>query len=138
MIHLSARTVIPDEELKESFFQSSGPGGQNVNKVATAVRLAFDIARSSALSEIQKLRLKANLASRLTSDGVIAVTASSQRTQLDNRREAAERLTALLQGALTVPRKRRPTKPTKGSVERRLNAKKKHAEVKKTRRTSWD
>ena len=131
---LSKSRIIPDTELTEDFFCSSGPGGQNVNKVSTAVRLNFDLAASRVFSVEEKLLLGKRLAPYITEHGVMQVTSQEYRTQLANRREAARKLADLLCNALIVPAKRRPTRPTRGSVERRIASKKKHAAHKAARR----
>ncbi len=131
---VSKGRVIPDTELTEDFFCSSGPGGQNVNKVSTAVRLNFNLAASSVFSAEEKLLLGKRLASYLTERGVLQVTSQEYRTQLANRREAVHKMVDLLCKALTMPAKRHPTRPTRGSVERRIASKKKHAAHKAARR----
>ena len=119
-IYVSRQVEIPDSDLAVTFMRSSGPGGQNVNKVASAVQLRFDLAGSSALAPRVKARLRALAGQRLTSDGAILIQARSHRSQSDNRREAEERLAALVRLALVEPKVRRATKPTRASQERRL------------------
>jgi len=133
VIRVSEKIIIPDEELKEEFFQSSGPGGQNVNKVATAVRLRFNVLQTASLPEGVRLRLLSKIGPRLTNDGELFIEAQRYRTQKQNREDAAERLANLIQGVLTPPKKRRPTRPTKASVKRRIDSKKKHGTIKKGR-----
>ncbi len=133
MLRISEKIAIPDEELKEEFFQSSGPGGQNVNKVATAVRLRFNVRHTAALPEDVRLRLLSKVGPRLTNEGELAIEAQRYRTQKQNREDAAERLVNLIRGVLTPPKKRRPTRPTKASVKRRIDSKKKHGVIKKHR-----
>ena len=112
---------IDDSELDEDFIRSSGPGGQNVNKLSTAVQLRFDVRRSPSLPNDVALRLMRLAGSRLTKDGVIVITAQSHRTQERNRQDARDRLIELIRQAAVVPVKRRPTKPTKASREKRLD-----------------
>jgi ribosome-associated protein len=126
--------VVPEDELSESFIRSSGPGGQNVNKVATAVQLRFDAAGSPSLPERVRLRAVALAGQRATKDGVIVIEANRYRTQEQNRADARERLTELLAKAAEPPPKpRRKTKPSKGAVERRLKAKSGRSGIKKMR-----
>jgi ribosome-associated protein len=124
---------IPDSELEERFVRSSGPGGQNVNKVATAVELRFDAAHSSVLADEVRARLRKIAGSRMTEDGILVVDARRYRTQSQNREDARERLAALVREALIPPRRRRKTKPSRASVEKRITAKKLRAETKRAR-----
>ena len=119
-LQVAAGIEIPDSELSLSFVRSSGPGGQNVNKVATAVQLRFDLERSAVLTDGVKARLKALSGRRLTADGSILIIARNHRTQERNRREAHERLTDLIRRALTVPKPRKATKPTRAAREREM------------------
>ena len=137
-LEVSPAIAIPDGELSLSFVRSSGPGGQNVNKVATAVQLRFDLARSAALPEPVKIRLRALAGRRLTADGALLIVARNHRTQEQNRREALERLTELIERALVAPKLRRPTKPTRASRERRLEHKTRRQQAKRMRgRVRW-
>ena len=137
-LEVSPAIAIPDSELSLSFVRSSGPGGQNVNKVATAAQLRFDLARSTALAEPVKIRLRALAGRRLTGDGAILIIARNHRTQEQNRREALQRLTELIGRALVAPKMRRPTKPTRASRERRLEHKTRRQRAKQMRgRVRW-
>ncbi len=130
---IAGRYFIPESELVWEFVASSGPGGQNVNKVATAVRLRLQVAGSVWFPPEIRERLIQRLGGKLNAAGEIAVTAQEFRTQLQNRREAAEKLARLLEAMLVVPKVRRPTRPTAGSVKRRLKAKKHQSVLKKSR-----
>ena len=124
---------IDDSELEESFVRSSGPGGQNVNKVSSAVQLRFDVRRSPSLPGDVRRRLERLAGSRLTRDGVLVLHAQGQRSQKRNREEALERLHELVARAAHVPKARRPTRPTRGSKARRLEGKVRRGEVKRLR-----
>jgi ribosome-associated protein len=139
MLAITPSLTIADDELIERFVRASGPGGQNVNKVATAVELRFDVAHSPSLPDEVRTRLLARRDRRLTDDGVLVISAQRFRTQERNRDDARERLAAIVQAALHVPKKRIATKPTKGSKERRLTGKRERSDVKKARATrGWD
>jgi ribosome-associated protein len=125
--------TIPEDELVESFIRASGPGGQNVNKVSSAVQLRFDVRHSPSLPDDVAVRLMRLAGSRLTRDGVLVIEASRFRTQERNRADARERLAALVAAAEVRPVRRRPTKPTKGSGERRLAGKAVRSRVKSGR-----
>jgi ribosome-associated protein len=122
-LEVSASVVIPDRDLSFAFVRASGPGGQNVNKVSSAVQLRFDMAGSTALSDAVKNRLRVLAGRRLTDEGAILIIARNQRSQDHNRREALERLADLIRRALVAPKTRKATKPTKASRERRLEGK---------------
>jgi ribosome-associated protein len=134
MIRITDSIAIDEGELTEDFVRSSGPGGQNVNKLSTAVQLRFDARRSPSLPNDVALRLMRLAGSRLTKDGVIIITAQSHRTQERNRQDARDRLIALIREAAVVPVKRRPTKPTKASREKRIESKKHRGSIKGLRR----
>jgi ribosome-associated protein len=124
---------IGDEELHESFVLASGPGGQNVNKVSSAVQLRFDVARSPSLDEAVRARLIALAGQRLTKDGILVLSARTHRSQERNRAEALERLVELIRRAAVPPKPRRATKPSKAAKRRRLDSKKIHSNLKRTR-----
>jgi len=125
--------VIPDEELEESFLRASGPGGQNVNKVSTAVELRFDVRHSPSLTPPVRARLVRIAGRRLTKDGVLVIRADRFRTQEQNRADARSRLQELIEEASKEQKPRIKTRPTKASKERRLEGKTRRAEVKKGR-----
>ena len=132
-IRITAHIAIDESELEETFVLSSGPGGQNVNKVSSAVQLRFNAARTPALPEPVRFRLMQLAGSRLTKDGVLVLTCRQYRDQSRNRVEARERLFALIREAAIEPKKRRVTKPSRRAKEKRLQHKKKHAELKRAR-----
>jgi ribosome-associated protein len=138
-LRVNAQLAIPDDEVSVSFVRASGPGGQNVNKVATAVQLRFDLAGSLALSPEVKTRLRALAGRRVTADGALLIVARNHRSQGENRREAGERLTELIRRSLAPPKARRPTAPTRAARERRLEGKTRVQRVKRLRgRPRWD
>ncbi|EME56902.1 peptide chain release factor class I [Amycolatopsis decaplanina DSM 44594] len=134
---VGTRFVIPGAELSERFSRSSGPGGQGVNTTDSRVELSFDVAGSASVPEHLRARMLDRLSSRLV-DGVVTITASEHRSQLMNREAARARLVTLLLDASAPPAaERRPTKPSRGSKERRLASKKRRGEVKKSRRGGY-
>jgi ribosome-associated protein len=132
MIRITDTIDLDEAELDERFVRASGPGGQNVNKVSTAVELRFDVAASSLPSDL-KHRLVALAGKRLTADGVLVIDSREHRTQAMNREAARARLVALLQAAAVRPKRRRPTKPRAGAREQRLTTKKQRGEIKRLR-----
>lgn len=133
MIRINDDIALDDSEIEESFIRSSGPGGQNVNKVSSAVQLRFDARRSRALRDDVAVRLMRLAGSKLTQNGVIVITAQRFRDQVRNRADALERLVALIQEAIIPPTPRRATKPTMASKKRRLEGKAKRSGVKAMR-----
>jgi len=131
--------AIPDGDISLSFVRGSGPGGQNVNKVASTVQLRFDLAGTLALTDAVKARLRGLAGRRLTDDGAILIIARNHRTQEQNRREAGERLVDLIRTALVPPKPRKATKPTRASKERRLDTKVRQQRTKGLRgKVRWD
>jgi ribosome-associated protein len=138
-IEVTPHLTIPDGDFSLSFVRGSGPGGQNVNKVASAVQLRFDLAGTAVLSDAVKARLRALAGRRLTDDGSILIIARNHRTQEQNRREAGERLTDLIRRALIPPKQRKATRPTRASKERRLDSKNRTQRTKGLRgKVNWD
>jgi ribosome-associated protein len=133
MIRITDRISIAERELEEHFVRASGPGGQNVNKLSTAVQLRFDVRHSPSLTADVRMRLERMAGRRLTRDGVLVIMAQQHRTQERNRQDALDRLIALIRQASVAPRPRRPTKPTRGSKERRLASKKNRSSIKSLR-----
>ncbi len=132
-IRITAHIAIDERELEETFVLASGPGGQNVNKVSSAVQLRFNAAQSPSLPEPVRLRLMTLAGGKLTKNGVVVLTARQFRDQVRNRAAARERLFEMIREAAIEPRKRRATKPSRTSKEKRLQRKKKHAELKRAR-----
>ncbi len=133
MIHITRTIVLDESEIEEHFIRASGPGGQNVNKVATAVQLRFDVAHSPALTDDIRVRLKKLAGRRMTAEGVIIIDAQRFRSQLQNRQDALERLVALIQKATEKPIPRKKTKPTLASKKRRLEGKRRRGDAKRSR-----
>jgi ribosome-associated protein len=132
-LQVTPALTIEDSELQERFVRASGPGGQNVNKVATAVELRFDAARSPSIAAAVFARLRTLAGSRMTDEGVIVIDARSFRTQAQNRDDARVRLADLIRKALVVPKRRRKSRPTAGSKERRLETKRRRSRTKDLR-----
>jgi len=133
MIRVNDSLEIPEEELSFSASRGGGPGGQHVNKVASRVTLRFDVARSQSLSDEQRARLLEKLSSRLTREGVLLLSSHESRSQAANREDVVRRFAQLLREGLLRPKKRRPTRPTRGSRERRIESKKRRSGVKRGR-----
>jgi ribosome-associated protein len=134
MIRVTSHIEIDEREIEEQFVRASGPGGQNVNKLSTAVQLRFDVRHSPSLPPDVRARLERLAGARLTRDGVLVIIAQRHRTQARNRDDALERLLELIRQAAVAPVKRRPTRPTKASRERRIESKKRRAGIKRERR----
>lgn len=133
MIEISKNISIDEDEIEVKFIRSPGPGGQHVNKVESAVQIRFDARECSAIEEGIFKRLKKLSGQRMTADGVIIITASSTRSQVRNKEEAIKRLVELVKKALTIPKKRKKTRPTLASKARRLEGKKRKGNLKKLR-----
>jgi ribosome-associated protein len=138
MLIITPDLVIPENELEEKFVRSAGPGGQNVNKVATAVQLRFDVQHSPSLPETVRTRLLRLTTKRVTAEGILVIEAHRFRTQEENRQDARQRLVALIRKAAAAPKPRRPTKPTAASQARRLDNKRRQSQLKNLRRTGAD
>ncbi|HIJ63128.1 MAG TPA: aminoacyl-tRNA hydrolase [Rhodospirillaceae bacterium] len=133
MIQVTSRIALDENELEFSFVRASGPGGQNVNKVSSAVQMRFDVRRSPSLPEAVRERLEKLAGRRLTQDGVLVISAQRFRSQEQNRQDAVDRLLTLIREAAVAPIYRRPTRPTLGSKRRRLEAKDRRSTVKELR-----
>jgi ribosome-associated protein len=138
LIPITSRLAIDERELEESFIQASGPGGQNVNKVATAVQLKFDARNSPSLPPDVRARLWKLAGKRISQDGVLLIVAREHRTQERNRAAARQKLIELLKAATVQPRIRKATKPSKASKQRRLESKTRRSSVKKLRQSRSD
>lgn len=133
MIRVTDQIHLDEHELEEHFIRASGPGGQNVNKLSTAVQLRFDVRRSPSLPEGVRARLMQLAGRRVSGEGVLVITAQTFRTQTLNRRDARERLIDLIRRAALVPKSRRPTKPSRRQKKKRLESKKLHGRTKSLR-----
>jgi ribosome-associated protein len=138
MIPITNTLAIDENEIQEEFIRASGPGGQNVNKVATAVQLRFDVAHSPSLPEEVRQRLIRLAGKRLTAEGMLVIEARRFRTQEQNRQDALDRLVALIRRAAEKPKPRRPTRPTAASRQHRLAGKRRRSETKRLRRSAPD
>jgi ribosome-associated protein len=138
MIRITDEIAIDEREIEESFIRASGPGGQNVNKLSTAVQLRFDARRSPSLPNDVSIRLQRLAGSRLTKDGVLVITAQRHRTQERNREDALARLVELIRQAAVPPTPRRPTRPTAAARARRLQGKKRRSTIKGLRQAKPD
>ncbi len=138
LIPINCHLFLDESEIEESFIRASGPGGQNVNKVSSAVQLRFDLSGSRSLPEEVRERLARLAGRRLTRDGVIVIIAQRYRTQERNRQDALDRLVGLIRRAAVPPIPRRPTKPSRAAKERRLQAKAKRSAIKELRRAEPD
>jgi len=134
IVRITDTVSIPMSELQFRFARSSGPGGQHVNRTATQVELLFDVANSPSLEEVQRQRVLSKLKSRIDKEGILHLVSQETRSQLRNREEVVERFQELMRDALHVPKSRRPTRPTRGARERRLEEKRRRGETKRSRR----
>ena len=134
MIHITDTIMIDETDIQLDFIRASGPGGQNVNKVSSAVQLRFNAAGCAVLGDPIRQRLKKIAGKRMTADGTLIIKAQRYRSQEQNRRDAVERLVAMIRQAVQVPKYRRPTRPTSASKKQRLTAKRRRGELKRHRR----
>jgi len=134
IVRITDTVSIPMSELHFRFARSSGPGGQHVNRSATQVELLFDVANSPSLDEVQRQRVLSTLKSHLDQEGVLHLVSQETRSQLRNREEVVKRFQELMRDALRVPKKRRPTRPSRGARERRLEEKRRRSKAKRDRR----
>ena len=134
MLKITANLSFDESEINYKYIRSPGPGGQNVNKVATGVLLRLDVAGSASLPDIVKMRLAIFAGTKLSSDGVLLIKATRYRTQERNKQDGLDRLCELLQRAATIPKKRRKTRPSKSSIEKRISKKKLHGKTKSLRK----
>ena len=138
MVHITNKIQIPEDELEFKYTRSSGPGGQNVNKLNTRVELFFDVQRCTSLNDDQKQRIMNRLATRISKQGVLRLVSQKYRTQQGNRDAVVQRLVELIQGALQQQRKRKPTKVPYGVKQKRLDEKKKRSQIKRQRSEKFD
>jgi len=135
MLTITSKLVIAESELEEKFVSASGPGGQNINKVATAVQLRFDLQHSPSLSDAVRERLRCIAGKHVSAQGILVIEARRFRTQAQNRQDARQRLTRLIRKALEIPKARRATKPTRASLARRIENKLHRGQIKRSRHT---